>query len=311
MIDRDLLFAGRRLRAGLRILLFLGLVALCVSLAYGLVASLIPADASSGLRLGVYQSTLAASGLIVSWIFMARVDRRPFAMLGLHLGAGVAEELGRGALVGAACIAALVGVEALLGWLHPVAMAGGPAAWGRTAIEVAVLMAIAAVAEEVVFRGYAFQLLVASLGAGPAVVIASVAFGAIHAGNPGVRPLALVNVALAGALLAAACLRTRSLWVAIGLHWAWNWTMAAVFDLPVSGIVFDMPGYDLRQSGPSLLTGGGFGPEGGLLTAGLLLLVTVWAFRTRWLHRSPAMRRIGTLMDARLDGVDRPGRAED
>ncbi len=136
------------------------------------------------------------------------------------------------------------------------------------------------------------------------MILTSGLFALIHLNNPAVDTVALVNIALAGVLFAGAYLRTRSLWVAIGMHWAWNFVMAAFFDLPVSGIIFDVPGYDTLARGPDLFTGGDFGPEGGLLTTILVLPLVVWVFRTSWLSQSPRMVELKPLVDARMRVID-------
>ena len=83
----------------------------------------------------------------------------------------------------------------------------------------------------------------------------------------------------AGLLLAAAYLLTRRLWLAMGVHMAWNYTLSAVFSGVVSGGVSD-PGL-IRGTfdGPELLTGGSFGLESSILAlvlctgAGLIMAV--------------------------------------
>src|SRR5690606_38171554 len=99
--------------------------------------------------------------------------------------------------------------------------------------------------------------------------------------NPSVGVFALVNIFLAGILLGIAYLRTLSLWFATALHMGWNWTMASLFDLPVSGLTtFDTPLYQPAVDGAAWWSGVLFGPEGGLVgTIGFgvaLLLVLRW-----------------------------------
>jgi uncharacterized protein len=88
-----------------------------------------------------------------------------------------------------------------------------------------------------------------------------------------------------------AYLRTLSLWFATAVHLGWNWAMATLFDLPVSGITaFDTPLYEPVVGGPAWWSGGLFGPEGGVVgTIGLrvvALLAAVGAARP-----DPAYRR--------------------
>ena len=95
--------------------------------------------------------------------------------------------------------------------------------------------------------------------------VSSIAFAFGHAQNPNVGTFGLVNIFLAGVLLSAAYLKTRSLWLPTMLHLGWNWGMASLLDLPVSGFeLIDTPFYEPVVRGPEWLSGGGFGPEGGV-----------------------------------------------
>jgi hypothetical protein len=97
-----------------------------------------------------------------------------------------------------------------------------------------------------------------------------------------------LNIGLAGAFLGALYIRTGSLWLASGAHLGWNWVHGFLLDLPVSGLdVAEQPFLVSRVSGPTLLSGGAFGPEGSLLATGVLLGATVWVWRTRMLAPAP------------------------
>ena len=85
---------------------------------------------------------------------------------------------------------------------------------------------------------------------------------------------ALLGLFLSGLFLAYAYIRTRQLWLPIGLHLGWNFFEGSIFGFPVSGQYFYQV---IRQtvSGPDLITGGAFGPEGGLILIPALLLGAV------------------------------------
>jgi membrane protease YdiL (CAAX protease family) len=151
---------------------------------------------------------------------------------------------------------------------------------GRVAVLGAVLLP-AALFEELAFRG----LLVAGLtrGVGPVagVIGAGLLFGIAHRTNPGVTPLAIGNIALAGIFLGATFLAPGrgGLWTATGAHLGWNLTLAGL-GAPVSGLPFEIPWIDFIPGEPAWLTGGQFGPEGGVLATVVLVLGT--ALVTRW-----------------------------
>ena len=119
----------------------------------------------------------------------------------------------------------------------------------------------AALHEELVFRGYAFQKL---LRWNRAVALFGVAlvFAALHAGNTSVTPLALANVFLGGILLGLAYERYERLWFPIGLHLSWNLMSGPILGHEVSGYTSARTVFVLVEHGPAWLTGGGFGIEG-------------------------------------------------
>src|SRR5262249_18309419 len=139
---------------------------------------------------------------------------------------------------------------------------------------------IAGATEELVFRGFPFQALVHNLGGARAIAITAFLFGIAHITNPGATAFSTINTILAGVWLGIAYLLTRSLWLATALQWSWNFAMVFVFGLPVSGF----PSLDslswLRSSvgPPVLVSGGGYGPEGGAAATLALILstLTLW-----------------------------------
>ncbi|MCU0623882.1 MAG: CPBP family intramembrane metalloprotease, partial [Gemmatimonadaceae bacterium] len=179
-----------------------------------------------------------------------------------------------GALSGAMPMAAALAVLLFVGAyaVAPIADAGH----GTAALRALAVLVPAAAAEEVLVRGYAFTVLAEWRGAALATGVTSVAFAALHAANPGATPGSLVNVALAGVLLALVRWRTGSLAAAIVAHLAWNTSLVVVAHAPVSGLAFATPGWRLVPQGPVWLTGGAWGPEGSLVatvTLGLACLL--------------------------------------
>jgi membrane protease YdiL (CAAX protease family) len=170
-----------------------------------------------------------------------------------------------------------------------ISVAAGEAAWirddgtfgdylGRAALTVAVL-APAALSEEVIFRGVPLVLLAAVLGRGAAVAAIAIPFALAHLGNPNLTTLGVGNIALAGIFLGLAFYAPGGLWTAWGAHLGWNGVLAAL-DTPVSGVPFDIPFLDYTAGTPVWLTGGAFGPEGGL--AATLALALAIPIAARW-----------------------------
>lgn len=242
-------------------------------------------------------AALAAS----AWV-LERMDGVPLAALGLGWGPGQLGRWGRGFLVGAGIMCLALAALVAGGWLKWRVAAGSPAEAVVEALGLTTILLPAAFAEELLFRGYPLQLLAARWGPVAAIGGTSLGFAAVHVTNPGVNALALVNLVLAGLVLGVAWWRTYSLWFATGLHLGWNWVMGVAVDLPVSGLAFDMPGFDAVLRGPESWTGGAFGPEGGLAVTLAGLVALGWLIRTRRLSRDPVTLALGPLCDRRPPG---------
>ena len=175
------------------------------------------------------------------------------------------------------------------------AIPAGGAGWsldGGTALQwlqaiggLSLLLIPAAYSEELMFRGVGFVALGRVFGVIPAAIALSILFGAAHLGNPNVTTLGLVNVALAGVWLSAAFWLPGGIWTATGMHLGWNLTLAAL-GAPVSGLAFSLPMLDYVPGGPGWLTGGEFGPEGGILATVVVGMATVALFK--WLGKDKA-----------------------
>ncbi len=119
--------------------------------------------------------------------------------------------------------------------------------------------------EELLFRGYHLQTLASGINLFWGVVLSSVIFGLAHVGNPNSYWLTtIIGILFAGLYLAYGYIRTRQLWLSIGLHIGWNFFEGVVFGFPVSGLsIYPLARIDVH--GPVLWTGGAFGPEAGLI----------------------------------------------
>ena len=191
--------------------------------------------------------------------------------------------------------AGLLGGVLAAGLTLAIGVAGGEAAWtrdeggfgaylGQTALTLLVL-APAALSEEVVFRGVPLVLLALALGRGAAITAIAIPFALAHLGNPNLTALGIGNIALAGVFLGLAFYAPGGLWTAWGVHLGWNGLLAAL-DTPVSGVPFDIPFLDYIAGAPTWLTGGAFGPEGGL--AATLALTVAIAAAARWARKESA-----------------------
>ncbi|HET6707417.1 type II CAAX endopeptidase family protein [Amycolatopsis sp.] len=216
------------------------------------------------LIMGGLTAVLAA--IAYRWV-VRRTEHRPVTELA---GPGAGRALGRGTVIGFALFALVIANIALLG-------AYDVRGWGTFpgAVGLIGFMAAAAVTEELLFRGILFRFVEKWTGTWIALVATGVLFGLAHLFNPHASLWGALAIAIeAGGLLTAAYVATRKLWVPIGLHFGWNFAAAGIFGTEVSGNGTPQGLLDAVTSGPALITGGDFGPEGSLYSVLFCVLGT-------------------------------------
>ncbi|HEX9760447.1 MAG TPA: CPBP family intramembrane glutamic endopeptidase [Candidatus Acidoferrales bacterium] len=279
------------IRPFLRALLFAVFAVISALLVAGAVTTL-TRGAGGATRLIVYYAVLVSVHLLLTWWMLTLVDRASFRTLGLWFYPGWARELGIGAVLGLGVQTVTVAILVAGGWVEYTGVAPDTSRVLPSVAGAAVLLLLAGSWEEIVFRGYPFQRLVDSVGALGAVAVFSILFGAVHTANPSANALSTANTVLAGALLAAAYLKTRALWLPIGLHVMWNFSMGMLYSLPISGIRFGTPPLVAEPHGPEWLSGGAYGPEGSVVLTVAAAALLVWMVRTPLLATSAAMNDI-------------------
>lgn len=222
----------------------------------------------------IFRSALLGIQLIGFGVMLYALDRvRGYVLgpMGLEFNRTALRESLGGTVLGAGMVVVSVAAMALVGrvefhWVGHGARVIFPI------LVVVYVTAVAAMAEEVAFRGYPFQRLVEGIGPAGGIVVLSVFFGAIHLGNPHASIWGFLNTIEIGALLSVAYLRTRSLWMPWGIHFGWNLTLGMGFGLPVSGINDFAVAVQGAAEGPAWLTGGSYGIEASLTGSMVILL---------------------------------------
>jgi membrane protease YdiL (CAAX protease family) len=207
--------------------------------------------------------------LLAHWVTLRTFDKQPWSYVWLDPAAARPRVLLSGGLLGAVPIGVITALLVVVGLLVVRTAQDGP--WLKVALQTLVLLLPAALSEELLSRGYLFAAMKEWLGARAALVVTSAGFGLLHVFNPNVSALSIVLVTLAGFYLAIVLLATKSLYAAWMAHFAWNWVMAALLHVPVSGLQLARPDYEILDAGPDWITGGQWGPEGGA-AAGLGML---------------------------------------
>lgn len=287
----------RHLRSGWRAIFFAVAFLVCARL-FEAAASVIT-HALGGLPGGFWSDVLPfligavvlfSSTTLVGWGCGAIFEELPFSALGWGPHRGWLKNVALGSLLGAASLLLAAGFTAVTSGIKFTFNSSPGSTIGRTAIVSFVIFLIAGAAEESLFRGYPLQTFTRAKLAWVGVLLTSLPFAAVHLANPNVsRGFTFINTAVAGVWLAAAYLRTRSLWFPLGLHWAWNWTQASLLGLPVSGIqrIAPAPLLHAMNAGPDWLTGGAYGIEGGAACTVALVISTIVIWRMKFLSQAP------------------------
>lgn len=193
------------------------------------------------------------------------------ADIGFHWNAASARNLAWGLFGGIAAALAVLTTPLMARAAVMQQVAGNEAHW-RIFLFVTVVLILGAAGEEVLFRGYGFQVLLRSMRPEVAIVLVGIMFGALHLSNPHASWLGLLNTVGFGILFGYAFWRSRDLWFPFGLHLGWNFTLP-LFGADVSGIKIGVTGYEPQWSAGPLWSGGEYGPEASVLTSAVLLVV--------------------------------------
>ena len=214
--------------------------------------------------------TAVVAVLVYRWVVRRTEHRAPVEVSSKGAGAGI----GWGTLLGIALFGAVIGLIAFSAD-YTINGLGSPG----NAVALLGIMVGAAVSEELVFRGVLFRNVERWTGTWIALALTGTLFGLLHLLNANATLWGAIAIAIeAGGMLTAAYIATRKLWVPIGLHFGWNIAASAIFSTEVSGSNTPQGLLDATMSGPTLITGGDFGPEGsiyavvfGVLATGLFM----------------------------------------
>jgi uncharacterized protein len=230
-----------------------------------------------GGMLAVSALSAFATGALANAVMARGWERGQPADFGLGWDRHSARELAIGIAGGAGGAVLIVMVALVAGLASFDAVPGAERAWAGLPV-LAIVLLFGSVGEELMFHGYAFQHLARNLGEFATVLPVGVLFGLMHLGNQNVTLLAVVNTIAWGVLLGCAYLRTRALWLPIGMHFGWNVAMPFL-GVNLSGFTMGVTGYELHWRTGVLWSGGAYGLEGGLFTTGVVAGLFVVLYR--------------------------------
>lgn len=225
------------------------------------------------------------SAIAANWLTLRIYEGRHIVDLGLWWNRASLDNLGWG-LAGGAGAACLVLLPPLaVGAAHMARTPAEPGSAGTILFVTALLFAGAA-GEELFFRGYGFQRLLATLGPYATILPVGIVFALLHESNPNANWFGIANTAGFGILFGYAYLRSRDLWLPIGLHFGWNFTYP-LFGVNLSGLRIKVTGFEMSWTAGRLWSGGEYGPEASVLTSAILLLLFAYVWKAP-IRRQPS-----------------------
>ncbi|WP_431478334.1 CPBP family intramembrane glutamic endopeptidase [Massilia eburnea] len=218
-----------------------------------LVQALVPKE----MRIAWHHLLAAALCLAGYRFYVRRFEQRDAGESALQgAGPGLLRGLGIGAALGIVVAAVLAAAGALV--------VTGSSGWSAV-LKPLSEQAMVAVMEELLFRAILFRIVEARWGTRTSLLVNVLLFALAHLPNEHITALAVLNTGIAGLALCAAWMLTRSLWLPVGMHFAWNYLYDGVLGIPVSGHA--ARGWlQVQMAGPEWLSGGAYGVEGSLVT---------------------------------------------
>ncbi|SCG82547.1 hypothetical protein DW1_0940 [Proteiniborus sp. DW1] len=251
-----------------------GIVFAIIALATGAISNILTIESSPFFQ---WISLIISTGAVIFsfFIYIKFIEKRPFASIGLRSNKKLKKYL-IGSLVAIAMqlfyfiVVLLFGLAEIVS--EPIHATAG---FGTSAISLVFLFLIGfmiqGASEEVVVRGWMMPVLSKHYKVSTAIILSSAFFGFLHILNPNISLLSIVNLILYGVFAALYALNDQCLWGIFAQHSIWNWFMGNVLGLPVSGMIMGKASIiETRLTGPAWITGGAFGPEGGIIVTFIL-----------------------------------------
>jgi CAAX protease family protein len=247
-----------------------------------------------GYLVGIIATSILAAGL-ANWLSLRIFEGRHLLDAGLWWNRASSENLliGLGGGVGSAVLVLAPPLLFRAAHMVPTPLVRPTSG---TFVFVFLLLAAGAVGEELLFRGYGFQILLAAAGPYATILPVAVIFALLHGNNPNATWYALANTAGFGVIFGYAYLRSRDLWLPIGLHFGWNFTLP-LFGVNLSGLKMDVTGYEMAWTAGPAWSGGAYGPEASVLTSGVVVLLFLF------LWKAPVRRQFSPISDPPVESA--------
>jgi membrane protease YdiL (CAAX protease family) len=216
------------------------------------------------------------SAIIILFLWVRFYEGRKISTLGFTKQGALYRYL-NGFLLGIVINSIVIGITALMGSIEVAENSANVTGTAAIGIVVVFLFGfvVQGASEEILTRGWMLQVIGARYKPWLGVLISTILFTLLHSGNSGINLTSVINLILVAVMLALMVLNDGSLWSVCAWHSGWNWSLGNFYGLSVSGSGEKVSIFDLNTTGDSLISGGGFGPEGSLVTTGVIIVVIV------------------------------------
>jgi membrane protease YdiL (CAAX protease family) len=227
-----------------------------------------------------FEITMAHQAILIAIvsIICQLLRRKPIIELTGGVNLTWLKELFLGLIIGAALMIFPVLLLSIFGFVH----------WEINAFSFSTIytgfsiLLVAAITEELFFRGFIFQRLIQAFGEWPAQLIIAGLFLLTHINNPGmigiVKLQASMNIFIASIMFGIAFIKTKSLAMPLGLHFMANYTQGTLLGFGVSGDKDPSLLKPLFDHTPIWLSGGDFGIEASILGLCFVIIVTIYLY---------------------------------
>ena len=207
--------------------------------------------------------------------YCTKIEKRPLCSLGITKRSAFSE-YGIGLLVGFVIFGAVIALGVLFGGFSFSGV--NDSLLGALPFIAVIFLGymVQGASEEILCRGYFCVSLARRAPVYLAVIVNSAVFALLHISNPGISPLAIVNLTLFGVFASVYMMRRGNIWGICAIHSMWNFAQGSIFGLQVSGLETSSSIFFFSQNeGKGIITGGAFGPEGGICVTIVLVVATV------------------------------------
>ena len=226
---------------------------------------------------GIFLNLIQCICMILSiWIFWKLFDRKPIREIGLiNIKKGY-KDLFKGLVYGAFSMIIVFILLLVSGNITLRTPMSSPN-FNMSLLTGLGLFILVGINEEMFARGYCMTVLKQTGNKWAVVIVSSIIFSLMHSLNPSMTIISYINLFLFALLAAYMFIKSNNLWLPIGYHIMWNYFEGNIFGFQVSGLTTQSL-FKLKAPVDNIITGGAFGPEGGLIVTFITIIgfVYIW-----------------------------------